>query len=104
MMLACESAPCGNRPGIEGQAGAIRTAQPQPQSQAAPGTQLACGGNECLSPGLNDERRATAPKSPILVCIEAVCDLRRSLDAIMLTCSGADCFAPDNQAEQTTTR
>jgi hypothetical protein len=103
MMLACESRPCNNGSDIEGQAGAIRTAQPQ--AQAAPGTQLACVTNDCNSPGLNNERRATAPKSPILVCIESVCELRRSLDATMLTCQGgANCFAPDNQAEQTATR
>jgi hypothetical protein len=75
------------------------------QAQPQPGMQLACDNPDCFSPGLNDERRATAPKSPILVCIESVCGLRQSLDATMLTCVGNDnCFAPDNQAEQTTTR
>jgi hypothetical protein len=100
MQLACDGGNCGNKPDIEG------GTPPAAAKQAKPGMLLACpsGDGGCLTPGLNDERLAQAAQSPILVCIEAVCELRQKLDATMLTCESKDCFAPDNQAEQTTTR
>jgi hypothetical protein len=71
--------------------------------------QLACDSQPCNNfPGLNDERLAAktgdAVQRLIMVCIAETCGLTPDLAAIMLTCGGADCFAPVNQAEQTAVR
>jgi hypothetical protein len=103
--LACDNPSC-NTPGIDQDKVSARPADPAPAGQ--PGTQLECLGNDCLTPGLNDERLAAqtadAVQRLIMVCIAETCGLTPDLASIMLTCYNANCFAPENQAEQTAVR
>ena len=100
MLLACQGE-CNNSPGIEKPAAPAAAGQKKPQ----PGMLLACDSHPCNNrPGLNDERLAAATQRLIMLCIAETCGLTPDLSSILLTCAGENCFAPVNQAEQTTTR
>ena len=103
MQLACESQPCWNRPDLEGSTPPALGGK----QKSKPGIQLACESEPCNNrPDLNDERLALQNlRRQLYVCIAETCGLTPGLADTMLSCEGGpNCFAPVNEAEQTTTR
>jgi hypothetical protein len=100
MQLACDSRPC-NHPDLEGSTPAATGGK----GKQKPGMQLACESPPCNSPDLKEQRMAAqALRRKLLLCIAETCGLTPALAEIMLSCGGANCFAPVPESEKSAVR